>query len=362
MPALIWDSGALGSNLTLSAGDSTVTHASGSGAWTSVRATTALTGKFYLEITMPACVNFWTGGVSGGTPSLADYLAATSGVAVPIGNSFGNTQLVRNGAGIGTAIGITAVPGQILRIAGDEPNDKLWFAIDTTTPNGASIWQDGSLSAADPATNTGGVDMSAVSGTWRAAFSSFNTTNSAVINGGATPFTYAPPAGFDPVDPPGTVTLDLAATVTPTIAATIGAPDTIAIDATVTPSLAATLAGLDTIDLAVTVTPALAATLSAPAGLNLAVTVTPALAATIAVTDRLDVSATVTPSVFIVLGKQALITIDVTVTPTTGATITPRFAFALNDVDFQDGPWQPEQTGAFTPPTSVLLSQSAVAV
>lgn len=94
----------------------------------------------------------------------------------------------RNGSSVLTwAAGLTA--GAVYDTAVDFANARIWFR-----KNGGN-WNNSGT--ADPATNTGGLDTSAITGTLYAAVTVFSNGDQFTANFGASAWTYAPPSGFD---------------------------------------------------------------------------------------------------------------------------------------------------------------------
>lgn len=164
--------------------------ATGSTTNASCRATSSKTsGKYYFEAT-------WTG----------SNFSVQSGAAVGIVTSTGNVStgftsgpsaLVRiaqgmilyNGSDSGMATSALA-PGGVHGVAVDLDNKRIWFR------NNAGLWN--GSGAANPATNTGGLDISSLFTANAAypAFSGHSVSSTATTNFGASSFTGAVPAGF----------------------------------------------------------------------------------------------------------------------------------------------------------------------
>lgn len=169
-----------GNNLIATAG------ASASGGH-SLRSTTGVTnGKWYWEIVLVA-------EISGGGSIFAG-IEISSGVLNDYIGLFVNTSSVGNqnsvwlnGGTIGN-IGSWAAGGNV-SIAYDKPNAKLWMRL-----NGGT-WND--TPGDDPATNTGGYDISALAaGTYMAAATVSTTGDSLLAKFSPANWTYAAPSGF----------------------------------------------------------------------------------------------------------------------------------------------------------------------
>lgn len=177
-----WNPNDKGANVTLSNGDLTASSTGVSGNGLIVRSTTGKTnGKWYWEITVGSTnPSRNLNGVLRSTTALASFLGAypTSWSYYGDGRKFTNFS--------GTAYGSSYTAGDVIGIALDLDNGKIWFSKNGT-------WQN----SGDPAAGTGEA-FSGLSGTIHAGFSndaSGNTTN-ATANFGATAFAYSPPSGF----------------------------------------------------------------------------------------------------------------------------------------------------------------------
>lgn len=183
-----------GSNLiaTSSAGSGTVNQA--------VRATTAIspTIKQYFEVTVSGTMGqYLSVGVLNSGATLSNDVGAVNGAAFCHIFSPGTSKSRMNGAISGSWPPISA--GQVVRVAIDRNNNRIWWALNNNTTNGTAWMGDGTINA-DPVTNTGGLFISAVTGTIFPAFSSAWTGDVATLNPGPTGFAYAVPSGFIALD------------------------------------------------------------------------------------------------------------------------------------------------------------------
>lgn len=209
--ALTWDPATKNAAIALSVGNSTATSSAGSGSVNAgVIGTVAIsaTVKQYFEVTVSAGANqYFSVGVMNGSASLSANLGATNGAAWVNRLSTTVSNVYRNGTNfVGPAYPLLSV-GQVIRVAIDRASNKMWWAVNTVTWGAGNTWMDGAGTFSDPATNTGGLDISAVTGTIYPAFSSAWTGDVAVINGGAAGFAYSAPTGFTAIDPPAAVVL-----------------------------------------------------------------------------------------------------------------------------------------------------------
>lgn len=179
-----WNPSDKSGNCTLSNGNLTATCGTAGGSYSMVRAVAGKTlGKFYFEITE-------TGAAAGN--EVVGIANASAGLTLYVGfnnNSSGmdgTGNIIRNSASVGT--GTNVASGDIISIAVDRDNNAFWFRV-----NGG-IWNNNA--ANDPATNTGGVAISAVTGTIFPAANGYLSTDTFTANFGASAFTYAVPSGF----------------------------------------------------------------------------------------------------------------------------------------------------------------------
>jgi len=154
-----------------------------------VRATTGKnSGLWYFE---------WTGngsgpgggssiaGLVGGSENLNDYLYQSNGVGY-----LDNGVIGRNGSAVVTGLGTWKVSGDVCRCAVDLNARRVWFS------RVGSNWNNSG--SADPATNTGGVDISALPSTLYPGCSVYDvaTPDKLTVNFGQLLFAGAIPSGF----------------------------------------------------------------------------------------------------------------------------------------------------------------------
>lgn len=160
------------------------------------------TGKWYAEITADVVDsgNGWMGGIASNTTVLLDqdvaaYLQDFSG-----GNSFSvgfqagaDRNFWISGAGTTNVLASALAQGDVLCLAIDLDNDKIWGRV-----NGGA-WSDGG----NPATNTSGrgigstnVAVSGVGLTFSTFDKAASTFDQATLNVGASAFAFSAPAGF----------------------------------------------------------------------------------------------------------------------------------------------------------------------
>lgn len=179
-----WNPSDKSASITLSGSNLTATLVVGASDWESVRASKSRSGvKRYFEITI-GTGPFMEVGVGNGSMSLASYLSDTSN---GIGYRGDSGEIRINDVVLATAQTYTS--GDTLRAAIDDVNDRAWFSKVGQNWNGSGT--------ANPATNTGGVDISAITGALFPALAMFANGHSATVNFGDTPFAGTIPAGFD---------------------------------------------------------------------------------------------------------------------------------------------------------------------
>jgi hypothetical protein len=200
-----WDAANKNAAIALSGGNLTATSSAGANTVNAaVVATQAIspTVKQYFEITLssPAPSYYFQFGVMNLSGSLAGNVGVgTQGAALCnalISFNSGSSDFVNGVAG---SVFFPLFSSGVLRVAVDRANNKIWWAIGGVTYT-FGTWFDGASAASDPATNTGGRDISAVSGTIYPAISSAYTGDVATANFGATAFAYPPPTGFVGLD------------------------------------------------------------------------------------------------------------------------------------------------------------------
>jgi hypothetical protein len=165
--SVAWNGSDKAAEITLTNGGLTATNnrVSFNGTHYAVRATSGKsTGKWvfrarFTDFESSSDVSI---GLANATHSLSTYIGAAGSNSV----GFRASGLVHlNGASLGTME--AAVVGEYTDIAADLDNDKLWVRI----VGGSNNWNDGV--GEDPATNTGGVSIAALTGTVYPACSLF---------------------------------------------------------------------------------------------------------------------------------------------------------------------------------------------
>jgi hypothetical protein len=203
--AVTWDPSHKNAAIALSGANLVATSSAGSGSVNAaVYGTIAISAtiKQYFEVTVSGTMGqYFSIGVMNGSASLSANLASTNGAAFI--NKFNTTTsgFYRNGVQIDPSPP-NFTTGQVIRVAVDVANNKIWWAINNIPFAGAGgPWMgSGSGGAQDPVTNTGGLPLSGVTAPIFPAFSSAWTGDAATINGGTTPFAYAVPSGFASLD------------------------------------------------------------------------------------------------------------------------------------------------------------------
>jgi hypothetical protein len=178
------------SNVTLSNGNLTTTFGTASdGAVRSVSSKTS--GKYYVEFTPGAT---WSGADCGFGIALA------SANITSMGSTVANCAFVYAGTNppvwyntVFTGVNLQSSGlGTLVRMAVDLDNKKLWF----NNPSNGTRWN--SSGTDDPATNTGGVDISALfpgAGAF-VAICANQSGASATVNFGSSAFAQSVPSGF----------------------------------------------------------------------------------------------------------------------------------------------------------------------
>lgn len=192
-------------------------------------------GKYYFEATVDTMANagfIWLG-IANSAASLTSTPTST------------NAELW-NGSG-STSSGLTMpayTVGSILGFAVDLTNNKIWYRL-----NGGN-WNNDVIANQNPATNTGGVSLSAITFPMFVYFMSYNgITATATVNTGG-PFAAAAPAGFSPFGTATAAPLNnndcwlefeyLGSSITPIGSLVTSLPATILTTPTAIPSSAAT--------------------------------------------------------------------------------------------------------------------------
>lgn len=182
-------------NLSLSNGNLTVTYPSGSGDQGVRSVGSHKSGKYYFEVT--AVTNCGTDGGIG----IADSTATLTTIGSTVGHAamvfFNTGNIWVNTVSSGLTIGSFAA-NEVVCVAVDLDNERIWFRKNAGNWNGSA--------ANDPATNTGGRDLSGflttgVTSVFAAACSNSTTCNM-TVNFGDSGFAQAVPSGFTAGFPP----------------------------------------------------------------------------------------------------------------------------------------------------------------
>jgi hypothetical protein len=202
--ATTWDPANTGGLLALSAGNMVATSSAGSGTVNSaVRATTAISAtiKQYFEVTVSGTLGqYYSVGVMNGSAALNANVGATNGADWV--NKFASPTISRVylNAIAQTGSYPPLASAQVLRVAVDRSANRVWWAINNVIW-GSTVWMGSGATNDDPATGTGGLNITSVTGTVFPAFSSAWTGDIATVNFGATAFAFAVPSGFVSIDP-----------------------------------------------------------------------------------------------------------------------------------------------------------------
>lgn len=179
---------------TLSNGNLTVAGTNGSGAYVAIRAVDGVTsGSYYFEATCDVQGSNNNGGVQVGLYESTQTLAQSGGTTNAI-MWFNNTGVSINGASVAT-LGNWRTAGSTISVA-FTVGGNFWGRL------GSGDWN--LNPTADPATNTGGIDISALTGTimpafWENPFSGSPTQ--VTFNFGGTAFAETMPTGFFALGP-----------------------------------------------------------------------------------------------------------------------------------------------------------------
>lgn len=180
-----WNAADVGPNTTLDGSKLIATKGAPDG-FNSFRAiASASAGKKYWEMTL---------NVFGGTAAFVGLANASAVLTTYVGNtgSYGHwndgTNFINNGSA-GPALA-TFVVGDTVCIAVDLTAAKIWSRV-----NGGG-WNNDIIANQNPATNTGGTDISTVAGPYFAAGTFYNINDQWTGNFGATSYAQAVPSGF----------------------------------------------------------------------------------------------------------------------------------------------------------------------
>lgn len=197
-----FDPAHISANVTLSNGNLTATTTNT--AWQQARATLPqTTGKLYAECTF---VNIGTVGNDKSEFGICNGAASTV-AGNPFGQDVNAYMVFSHGDATGGTFynggtpltsGFNLVNGTVLGVALDIPNKKVWFYNPII-----GKWNNDVLANQNPATNTGGADLTALiaanSTLYLAGGVQFNTTSPVItMNGGSSAFSNTIPSGFSP--------------------------------------------------------------------------------------------------------------------------------------------------------------------
>jgi hypothetical protein len=168
-----------GSNIALSGGNLTATN---SGAWQSVRATKAVTGKAYWEMTVNTAGSpSWMAGIETSAGTLSSYVGSDV-----YGYAWYNSAVYTDNGLVTSGLGAVA-SGAVLMFAYDAPNLQWWLGKNGT-------W----LLSGNPGNGTNPTTTGITSGTYFPAVSVESSgSGSLTANFGATSFAYTVPSGFN---------------------------------------------------------------------------------------------------------------------------------------------------------------------
>ena len=190
-----WDPATV-ANVTLSGGNLIATNTGGSSSNQGARIASAsgkTSGKYYFEIAFTHLVNnaaFSQAEIIAVAMSSTNYSSIVSTGDISL-NYFGNMYL--NGTNAGFNLGRGLASGDVIGIALDQDNHRIWFRI---APSGN--WNNNAPD--NPATNSGGINIATLTGPLT-ALTTFGGSggfsgNIRTANFGATAFVGAVPAGF----------------------------------------------------------------------------------------------------------------------------------------------------------------------
>ncbi len=186
--SITWNPSDIGSGLTLSNGNRTITRITTSN-WTSVRATDQIPSgrKIYFEIEMDSIASglYAMPGVcdSGAALGSSGFWSSTQG----FGYLSSTGQKFNNGSG--TSYGSTFTTADIIGIACD--NDKIWWSKN-------NVWQ----ASGDPAagTNAAYTSVDPSGNDIFPCLGIYTVGNQATVNFASDDFNYTPPSGFESLE------------------------------------------------------------------------------------------------------------------------------------------------------------------
>lgn len=177
--------------LTYANGNLNAAHGSGTsssgGVYKALSSMASSSGKFYAEFVLNS---FYSNGASGADMAVGvtSDLAAGNLLASPVGYAYYADGGGKYNNGSGSAYGSSWTTGDVIGIALDVTNGKVWFAKNNT-------WQ----ASGDPAAGTNAA-FTGLTGSFAFAFANSTASSAFVqnftVNFGQQPFTYTPPTGF----------------------------------------------------------------------------------------------------------------------------------------------------------------------
>ena len=183
-----WNSADKHADITLSGGDLIATK-TGTTAFRGFRGVANhSTGKYYWEYVVGSEVtaNNTYMGFSNSSQALTTFMGSSNN---SVAWATGATQLIKNSGGFSSGTGVSYAAGDVVSWALDLDNSRVWVR-----KNGGNWMNDG---AKDPATNTGGIDISGVAaGPYYPSGSLLTATDYVTANFGGSAYTYTPPSGF----------------------------------------------------------------------------------------------------------------------------------------------------------------------
>lgn len=182
------DSGKKSANVTLSNGDLTATHTVSGTAYDSVLSVVGKTsGKYYWEVHVDSAQSL--ANLVGVIANTSQSLTTSGGGANSVVWDSSDGNVYANGVSIGVANSYASTGGQYLKFAVDLDNERIWLKVDSGNWNNDA--------GANPATNTGGFDFSAINAGPYYAYVVLRFDNCvSTINFGATSFNSAAPSNF----------------------------------------------------------------------------------------------------------------------------------------------------------------------
>jgi len=193
-----WNPSDKNAAIALSGGNLTATSSAGSGsANAAVRATNPISAtiKTYFEVTVSGTVGQYLSiGVMNGSATLSNNVGAVNGASM-VNKLDGSFKFYVNASEDFSGPYPNLVSGQVIRVAIDRANNKMWVAVNNNTWSGSAVWMGSGGTTDDPATGVGGKSISPVTGAIYPAISSAWTGDVCTLNPGPT-FAYPVPTGF----------------------------------------------------------------------------------------------------------------------------------------------------------------------